>query len=91
MPVHLIQESTCGEINKNSYLIEALCQNSLYEMIPEFSKFASILAIIPATSCSVERSFSRLERLKTYLRNKMGQNRLNSLAIYRLYCVLLWQ
>ena len=50
-------------------------------MTPEFSKVASILAVIPATSCSAERSFSGLRRLKTYLRNTMGQRRLNSLAI----------
>ena len=62
-------------------VIEVLNANSLYEMTPEFSKVASILAVIPATSCSAERSFSGLRRLKTYLRSTMGQNRLNSLAI----------
>ena len=62
-------------------VIEVLNENSLYEMTPEFSKVASILAVIPATSCSAERSFSGLRRLKTYLRSTMGQNRLNSLAI----------
>jgi len=55
--------------------------NSLYEITPEFSKVAAILAVIPATSCSAERSFSGLRRLKTYLRNTVGQHRLNSLAI----------
>jgi len=62
-------------------VIEVLNANSLYEMTPEFSKVASILAVIPATSCSAERSLSGLRRLKTYLRSTMGQNRLNSLAI----------
>ncbi|XP_078368944.1 zinc finger MYM-type protein 1-like isoform X2 [Oculina patagonica] len=62
-------------------VIEVLSKNSLYEMTPEFSKVASILAVIPATSCSAERSFSGLRRLKTYLRSTMGQNRLNNLAI----------
>ena len=62
-------------------VIEVLNANSLYEMTPEFSKVASILAVIPATSCSAERSFSGLRRLKTYLWSTMGQNRLNSLAI----------
>ena len=62
-------------------VIEVLNANSLYEMTPEFSKVTSILAVIPATSCSAERSFSGLRRLKTYLRSTMGQNRLNSLAI----------
>ena len=42
-----------------------------------------ILAVIPATSCSAERSFSALRRLKTYLRNTMGQERINSIALIK--------
>ena len=42
---------------------------------------ASILAVIPATPCSAEGSFSRLQRRQIYFRNTMGQHRLNSLAI----------
>ena len=37
-----------------------------------------ILAVIPATSCSAERSFSALRGLKTYLRSTMGQQRVSS-------------
>ena len=62
-------------------VIETLHANRLFEMVPEFSKVVSILAVIPATSCSAERSFSELRRLKTYLRSTMRQSRLNSLAI----------
>ena len=78
MPVQLIQESARGEINQKltaEEVIEALCENSLYEMTPGFSKVSSILAIIPSRSCSAER-------LKTYLPSTVGQN---SLAIYRFY------
>ena len=50
-------------------------------MLPELSKAIKILAVIPATSCSAERSFSPLRRLKTYLRNTMGQERLSNLAL----------
>ena len=46
-----------------------------------FNQVANILATTPATSCSAERSFSALRRMKTYLRSTMGQTRLNSLAI----------
>ncbi|KAL3066136.1 hypothetical protein OYC64_016142 [Pagothenia borchgrevinki] len=35
---------------------------------------------IPATSTSAERSFSCLKRIKTYLRNTCGQDRLVNLA-----------
>ena len=50
-------------------------------MIPELSKALQILSVIPATSCSAERSFSSLRRLKTYLRSTMGQERLSNLAL----------
>ena len=50
-------------------------------MLPEFSKALKILSVIPATSCSAERSFSSLRRLKTYLRNTMAQERLSNLAL----------
>ena len=42
-----------------------------------------ILAVIPAISCSAERSFSTLGRLKTYLRNTMGQQRVSN--VHRTY------
>ena len=50
-------------------------------MIPELSKALQILSVIPATSCSAERSFSSLRKLKTYLRSTMGQERLSNLAL----------
>ena len=50
-------------------------------MLPELAKAMKILAVIPATSCSAEHSFSSLKRLKTYLRNSMGQERLSNLAL----------
>ncbi|XP_026676465.1 zinc finger MYM-type protein 1-like, partial [Diaphorina citri] len=46
----------------------------------EAYKLFALIATIPSTSVSVERSFSCLKRLKTYLRNSMTQERLTSLA-----------
>lgn len=40
-----------------------------------------LLLTCPASSCTAERSFSALRRLKTWLRNTMSQKRLNSLAV----------
>ena len=40
---------------------------------------------IPVTSCTAERSFSSLRRLKTYLRSTMSQDRLNHIAILTCY------
>lgn len=43
---------------------------------------AIILALtLPATSCTVERSFSTLRRVKTWLRSTMAENRLDGLCM----------
>ena len=44
----------------------------LSEMLPELSKAIEIFRSIPATSCSSERSFSALGRIRMYLRNQTG-------------------
>ena len=46
-----------------------------------FPDLAKTLGAIPATSCSAERSFSALRRIKTYLGTAMGQQRLLDIAI----------
>ena len=58
-----------------------LISNGLDKTLPHFAKAAKILATIPATSCSAERSFSGLRQLKTYLRSTMGQTRLSNLSL----------
>ena len=50
-------------------------------MLPEFATVVHILEVIPATSCSAERSFSALRILKTYLRCTMGQQRVSNIAL----------
>jgi hypothetical protein len=40
-----------------------------------------LLLLCPASSCTAERSFSALRRLKTWLRNNMTQSRLNAVAV----------
>lgn len=40
-----------------------------------------ILLIVPVTVAFVERSFSKLKLIKTYLRSTMSQERLNGLAM----------
>ena len=55
--------------------------SQLIPLIPEFVKLVKILLCMPVTSCTCERSFSCLRRLKTYLRSTMSQERLNHLAI----------
>lgn len=54
-------------------------------IFPNISVALQIAATIPVTSCSCERSISVIRRLKTFLRNTMGQNRLNGLAMLHVH------
>ena len=55
-----------------------------YNLQETFSETVSLLNILittPMTTAEAERCFSTLKRIKTFLRNSMGQERLNALAI----------
>ena len=56
-------------------------ENDLFDTFPEFSNVVNIFAVIPATSCSEERSFSALLTLKTHLRNTMGKKSVSNIAL----------
>ena len=62
-------------------MFKLLIEKQTCHMIPELAKAIKIYSVIPATSCSSERSFSCLRRLKSYLRSTMKQDRLSSLAL----------
>ena len=76
-----IKEYSLESPRTASDVVQSLYQHDMHTTLPAFNAIACILATIPATSCSAERSFSGLRRLKTYLRSTMGQTRLNDLAI----------
>ncbi|XP_050529454.1 52 kDa repressor of the inhibitor of the protein kinase-like [Daktulosphaira vitifoliae] len=50
------------------------------ETFKNVNKMLRILAVLPVTTATPERSFSTLRRIKDYLRNTMVQERLNGLA-----------
>ena len=62
-------------------VLSTLYDHDLIDFVPEFAQVVQLLCVIPATSCSAERSFSALRRLKTYLRSTIGQERLSHLAL----------
>ena len=68
------------EVGTAADLVQTMLHYDLDSVLPLFWKVSRILAVIPATSCSAERSFSALRRMKTYLQSTMGQNGLNNLA-----------
>jgi hypothetical protein len=50
-------------------------------MFPSLKKIVQVALTIPVTSCSCERSFSALRRLKTWLRGRMTDERLDDMAV----------
>ena len=67
-----------------SEMLETMHENDLFDMFPEFSNVVHILAVIPTTSRSAERSFSAFRRLTTYLRSTIGQQRVSNIALITL-------
>lgn len=62
-------------------LLTFLRDNDLQETVPQATKLLKLVLTIPATTASVERTFSALKRIKTYSRNRMEQDRLSTLAL----------
>lgn len=58
---------------------------ALKNMIPEYVKLLRLLLTIPVSTCTAERSFSALRRLKTYTRATMNQDRLNHVALLNIH------
>ncbi len=67
--------------NNAAMLVQKMFKEGLHQVLPFLYEATSLLATIPATSCSAERSFSGLRRLKTYLRSTMGQERPSHLGL----------
>lgn len=63
----------------DAYLI---CDGTVFPVIKHLLK---ILTTLPVTTCTSERSFSTLRRLKTFLRNTMLEDRLNGLALLHVH------
>lgn len=70
---------TCEKNLPNSAM-EALGECNK-EIFPNVHILLKILVTLPVTTCSSERSFSTMKRLKTYLRNSTSESRLNGLAL----------
>jgi hypothetical protein len=54
-------------------------------LLPEMVKVLRLLLTVPLTTCTAERSFSSLRRLKTYLCSTMTQRRLNNIAVLHVH------
>ena len=66
-------------------LLECFNNNKLFDLFPETSKLLEIVLVTPVTSAESERCFSTLKRIKNFLRNSMGQERLDALAMLSIH------
>lgn len=65
---------------KDMELCEVLKEADTF--FPSIKNALEISLALPCTTCTVERSFSTLRRVKTWLRSTMGENRLNGEYIF---------
>lgn len=56
-------------------------ENELTDVLSEVCKVLEIVLVTPVATAEAERCFSTLNRIKTFLRNSMLQERLNALAV----------
>lgn len=62
-------------------ILQLFIKNNLCETFSESVKLLKILCTLPMTTVEPERCFSTLKRIKTFLRNTKGQERLSALAM----------
>ena len=55
-------------------------------LLPEVTKLAKLLLVLPVTNATSDRSFSTTKCIKTYLRNNTSENRLNHCMLLHVHC-----
>ncbi|CAJ1057961.1 unnamed protein product [Xyrichtys novacula] len=82
LPLDLIPGGSVQQmLQEFEKLLNFLAEKDLVVTVPKATKLLQLVLTVPATTASVERSFSALKRLKTYSRNRTDQGRLSSLAV----------
>lgn len=67
-----------NDLPRDVFEVFLICDGELFHTIKEILK---ILLTLPVSTASAERSFSTLNRAKTWLRSRMGDERLNGLCL----------
>ena len=69
-------------------IVEAMNKSEIYKgMLTEVYKMLQLYFTFPVTTSTAERSFSSLDRIKTYLRSSMTECRLNNLFLLYVHCI----
>jgi hypothetical protein len=68
-------------ISKKEWDFDELINIANESVLPNLKKMLKVVLILPVTTATCERSFSAMRRIKTWLRSRMEQNRLDNLTI----------
>ena len=66
--------------DRGSFIDSREFETVITRTYPNIEALLKILATLPVTTCTAERSFNALKHLKSYLRSTMTEKRLNRLA-----------
>lgn len=77
----VIQSSEMFRTVAPKNILNHIKTQNLHHAFKESFKLATLISTIPATTSSVERSFSALKRIHTYKRSTQTENRLSNLAL----------
>ena len=73
--------TNCRSLKGALPLLQFLIKNNLGDTLKETRKLLEIVITTPMTTSEAERCFSTLNRIKTFLRNSMTEDRLTSLSM----------
>lgn len=81
----MYENATFSDIPNINALSQFIQDNQLVDTFTEVSQLIEIVLVTPAATADAERCFSTLKRIKTFLRNSTGQDRLNALAVLSIH------
>ena len=68
-------------ISKSELFLKTIIDAGIESTFPNVTTALRIFSSIAVANCTGERSFSTLNRIKSYLRSTMGERKLNNLSI----------
>jgi hypothetical protein len=77
----MLQDSVISKQHKIGDVLQFIETSDMSSVFPNLRQLYKIYTIMPVSSASAERSFSRLKLIKSYTRSKMGESRLSDLAL----------
>ena len=80
-----VTNNSNNRLNLKHIVLYLKSKPEIQPIFNEVMKFVKLLMTVPGSSCTNERSFSVLRRLKSYLRSTMAQSRLNNVTVLNIY------